>query len=724
MNSMRNNNNTVDTLTTATNHQTDNLSEDVVDFVKSDTCNLNHNNNNIKTKPPIPDSKSKQHFGTIPSISKKKLTGNNLYGDAEVRSCVKSSFSTLENLSLFQFPRKKSDPSANQSIAAKERPKFVKSASIARLFGNTYSTKRGDANAATSATVSSDLMKSLPTPERFQKCSENFVDEVRISDFSEDKDIGVRAFKSISKGLGRLLFRKSHSVDISAPDPEFKVSYLGNVLTGWAKGDSCIEKPLATLWRNYTQNNKPDVIMRVRVCPSGLKATTRQHGLTEYWSHRVTHCSAPKNYPRVFCWIYRHEGRKLKHELRCHAVLCAKESIAEEISNTLKENLSRALKEFKRDKINRQNARLSLVNSVYENPSMPRRKIMLSVGANNYRPPLERSKSAPRLMAIEEAIGEEDEDDDEEKCSSRSKESRSCCTVDPLYPAMTLGRRRCKRGHSIRRTGTRNRRLPCEVQFKKGTELQTVIDQPGKIEETEVQRLKSVSSTGSDDDLDKLLLCNNYDSESPLAGELMSYFDMKFNTKTASLADLQESQHFNLLSNSGRNTLSLDDLDAYSDGEGEEVFYNQQNILDLLVQQSSLGLASCNDSSNDNSLSSHNHGNDRTKASGLMSMSNSLPIVLDSDEGSISSGCETASTVTNLEEPSKTGLDIEPNSLESNSAASDLSVETTITRVMRNKINSSSRKDKNDDSDSEYSDESGYVEYQEKMGCRSKSILI
>lgn len=35
---------------------------------------------------------------------------------------------------------------------------------------------------------------------------------------------------------------------------------------------------------------------------------------------------------------------------------------------------------------------------------------MLSVGGNNYRPPLERSKSAPKLMAIEEA-----EDDDEER---------------------------------------------------------------------------------------------------------------------------------------------------------------------------------------------------------------------------------------------------------------------------------------------------------------------
>lgn len=384
--------------------------------------------------------------------------------------------------------------------------------------------------------------------------------------------------------------------------------------------------------------------------------------------------------------------------------------------------MSRALKEFKRDKINRQNARLSLVNSVYENPSMPRRKILLSVGANNYRPPLERSKSAPRLMAIEEAIGEEDEDDDEQKCSSRSKETRPCCTVDPLYPAMTLGRRRCKRGHSIRRTGTRNRRVSSELPFKNRTDVQTVIDRSKSDESDRQQRLRSVSSVGSDDDLDKLLLCNNYDSESPLAGELMSYFDMKFKTKTASLADLQESQHFNLLSDSSRNTLSLDDLDNYSDGEEEEVFYNQQHILDLLVQQSSLGLTSCS-SDNDNSLPSHNHENEHTKAAGLLSISNSLPIVLDSDEGSISSGCETASTVTtNLDEPSKTALDVEQNSLESNSAASDISVETTIARVMRNKISSSRNEDH--DSDSEYSDESGYVEYQEKLGCRSKSILI
>lgn len=104
-------------------------------------------------------------------------------------------------------------------------------------------------------------------------------------------------------------------------------------------GESCMEKPLATLWRNYTQNCKPDVSMRVRICPSGLKATTRQHGLTEYWSHRITFCSAPRNYPKVFCWIYRHEGRKLKHELRCHAVLCTKDTVAESIAKTLQVNI-------------------------------------------------------------------------------------------------------------------------------------------------------------------------------------------------------------------------------------------------------------------------------------------------------------------------------------------------------------------------------------------------
>lgn len=151
--------------------------------------------------------------------------------------------------------------------------------------------------------------------------------------------------------------------------------------------------------------------MKVTVTQSGLKAVTKEHGLTEYWSHRITYCLAPPGYPRVFCWVYRHEGRKLKQELRCHAVLCSKESIARRMAQDLSFRLAQALLEFKRDKLSKQNARLSLANAVYDNPSLPRRKILLSTGSQNYRPPLERSKSAPKLMSIEESLEEEEECD-------------------------------------------------------------------------------------------------------------------------------------------------------------------------------------------------------------------------------------------------------------------------------------------------------------------------
>lgn len=152
--------------------------------------------------------------------------------------------------------------------------------------------------------------------------------------------------------------------------------------------------------------------MKLTITQSGLKAFTKEHGLTEYWSHRVTYCLASPQFPRIFCWVYRHEGRKLKQELRCHAVVCTKESVARQIAGQLRGRLAQALSEFKRDKISRQNARLSLANSVYENPSLPRRKILLSTGSHNYRPPLERSKSAPRLVSIEESLEEDEEPTD------------------------------------------------------------------------------------------------------------------------------------------------------------------------------------------------------------------------------------------------------------------------------------------------------------------------
>lgn len=263
------------------------------------------------------------------------------------------------------------------------------------------------------------------------------------------KDFTSRAIGRLSRGLGKLL-RRTNSVRISEPDSSFKVAYLGNVLTGWARGDSCTEKPLATLWRNYQQSTKPDVVMKLSITNSGLKGFTKEHGLTEYWSHRITYCASPPHYPKLFCWVYRHEGKKLKHELRCHAVLCAKEVTSKKITEELQVKLRQALVEFKKDRISKQNARLSLANSVYDNPSMPRRKILLSVGATNYRPPLERSKSAPKLGAIEELCSEEDEEEAEMNARQNFSDTwaRSSLsekeTLEEFYSMRMLDRRRAE----------------------------------------------------------------------------------------------------------------------------------------------------------------------------------------------------------------------------------------------------------------------------------------
>ncbi|XP_067143347.1 protein FAM43A-like [Centruroides vittatus] len=216
---------------------------------------------------------------------------------------------------------------------------------------------------------------------------------------------------SVAFNSSNLKFWRQRSVTITEYDPTFKVIYLGNVLTQWAKGDGCTDKPLATLWKNYCSNSRHNIAMKLTVCNSGLKALTKEHGLTEYWSNRITYCVAPTQYPRVVCWIYRHEGRKMKQELRCHAALCSKEDKARCMALQLNQKLSSALQEFRREKLSKQKARLSLANYCHDAPNLPRRKILLSTGSVNFRPPLERSKSAPKLTSIEEIEELEDEDD-------------------------------------------------------------------------------------------------------------------------------------------------------------------------------------------------------------------------------------------------------------------------------------------------------------------------
>lgn len=60
--------------------------------------------------------------------------------------------------------------------------------------------------------------------------------EACLADAALGREVTARALGRLSRGLGRLL-RRTNSVRISDPDPVYKVAYLGNVLTGWARGE-------------------------------------------------------------------------------------------------------------------------------------------------------------------------------------------------------------------------------------------------------------------------------------------------------------------------------------------------------------------------------------------------------------------------------------------------------------------------------------------------------
>lgn len=155
--------------------------------------------------------------------------------------------------------------------------KFVKSNSIARLLGNTYNARKFEreeqkrlANEASGKfhTFSGRRRGSGPYLERFKRMSkedgdiangggvdENSVQLSNVMTLTTDSrdlqygsrqehvgraedQLSAKAMRTLTRSLGKLWWKRTHSVDISTPDPEYKVSYLGNVLTGWAKGES------------------------------------------------------------------------------------------------------------------------------------------------------------------------------------------------------------------------------------------------------------------------------------------------------------------------------------------------------------------------------------------------------------------------------------------------------------------------------------------------------
>lgn len=204
--------------------------------------NLNNNNHTPKT------------------MSKK----TSVYGDCELQTAVKSHISALERLHLFHFPsRKKSDAPEKMQATKEHRPRLIKSSSIARLFGNTYSTKKSEESNSIGT-----LRKTSSVSEKFSNKSAESDDDftfrmcehqLNLSESASNlssldpssaplEKTNSKTIKSFTKGLGKLLRRNCDSAAISAPDPEYKVFYLGNVLTGWSKGEleivSTYSKPL------------------------------------------------------------------------------------------------------------------------------------------------------------------------------------------------------------------------------------------------------------------------------------------------------------------------------------------------------------------------------------------------------------------------------------------------------------------------------------------------
>lgn len=199
-------------------------------LMRNNTGSLNNNNNTPKTMP----------------LTKK----TSVYGDCEIQTAVKSHISALERLHLFHFPlRKKSESQEKLPLPKDSRPRLIKSTSIARLFGNTYNTKKSE--------ESQTLRKSNSVSEKFSNKASESDDEftfrmsehhLNLSESASNlssldscsapmEKSNLKTFRSFTKGIGKLLRRNCDSVAISAPDPEYKVFYLGNVLTGWSKGE-------------------------------------------------------------------------------------------------------------------------------------------------------------------------------------------------------------------------------------------------------------------------------------------------------------------------------------------------------------------------------------------------------------------------------------------------------------------------------------------------------
>ncbi|XP_030631371.1 protein FAM43A-like [Chanos chanos] len=213
--------------------------------------------------------------------------------------------------------------------------------------------------------------------------------------------------------IGRMFKSKRRKFDISAEDPTYTVLYLGNSTTIQSKGEGCADVAISKIW-NKSEMGRNGTKMRLTISSQGIRMVHTDEKAKKpghmYLLHRVTYCVADSRLPKIFAWIYRHEIKHKAVMLRCHAVLVSKPEKAKAMALLLYQTSATALAEFQRLK-RREDARhqQQLIIGEQTIPLVPIRKLMN--GQCLYKPPVERSRSAPKLGSItEDSIGEEEEE--------------------------------------------------------------------------------------------------------------------------------------------------------------------------------------------------------------------------------------------------------------------------------------------------------------------------
>ncbi|XP_006813775.1 protein FAM43A-like [Saccoglossus kowalevskii] len=205
--------------------------------------------------------------------------------------------------------------------------------------------------------------------------------------------------------------RKKQHLTITADNPTYTVYYLGNAHTLLSNGEGCCDSQVERVWTRSKQGKKVRKV-NVTITARGLKLDfldkpRRGPSAQFYLLHRISYCVADRSNQKIFAWVYRHELKRKAVELRCHAVLCNKSEKAKAMALCLYQIFTSSFVDYKRERKDRERRNKA---DPYK-PPLPLRRILN--GASKFHPPLDRSRSAPKLCAIrEDKVREEAEEEE------------------------------------------------------------------------------------------------------------------------------------------------------------------------------------------------------------------------------------------------------------------------------------------------------------------------